>query len=99
MKIYNSLDSILSNSSNEFKFDKMKLSILVAMMAFGFLCLAFGATLGSPVGPDGKCLDEAATKDIDACSLCCAENLFNRFDHKQFLKEKTCKCYMDKAGL
>lgn len=80
----------------------MKLSFLLA-----FLFLASLVVSGLVSGKDAKdspdadlepardCGDQSKIVEIDDCSLCCAENLFNRFDHKLFLKQKSCRCYMD----
>lgn len=69
-------------------------SILIAIM------LAVAMFLSCVVSAEdsneaSKCKNNPNVTDIEQCSLCCAENLFNRFDHKLFLREKSCRCYMD----
>lgn len=40
---------------------------------------------------------EQQVDNIDQCSLCCATHEFNKFDHKLYMKDGLCRCYLDKS--
>lgn len=66
----------------------MKSSILFA------LCLVASLAVLAACRSDG-CEQQVDT--IDQCRLCCAEHEFNKFDHKLYMKDGLCRCYLDKS--
>lgn len=66
----------------------MKSSILFA------LCLL--ASLAALASCTTVTVCEQDQHSIDDCSLCCALNEFNKFDHSLYLKNGVCRCYIDK---
>lgn len=70
----------------------------LALLAGAMLVSASPVADIQPSSVESPCGLESV-KSISTCSLCCATNRFNKFDHKLFLEKQECRCYLDQNEL